>query len=281
MSVRVKLQGDGLNYETEATVIQAAKIIGFLNTQEPLSGDYSPVQKIIPAQSDFLNNNTRAQTSSPREVILESGAKTNVQKILVLGAYLTERDTTDGFASTELKTLFTKAGEPAPRNLTRDMREAVRAGYIADSFDSSDSYIVTNTGRKVLAEGFHATSTSSSHKKRKTSSGAKSGLSKTYKAPEWLDSASIVDHLSGFPSYRKMKTRSDKVLWLLQWASLNGANQLSGSDIEYVAKKLSDSVPNKQVAAALTPYLSKSLVSKNSDGYSILYDGTEYLKGKE
>ena len=282
MSVKVQLQGDGLNYETEATVIQAAKIIGFLNTQDPLLNDYSSSQQNnLPARSEFFDGTPRPQISSPREALLESGAKTNVQKILVLGVYITERDASDEFASTELKTLFLKSGESAPRNLARDIREAIRAGYIAESFDNSDSFIVTNTGRRIITEGFSISNKQTTHRRKKSNGTSKSGLSKAYKAPDWLENSSVIDQLSGFPGYRKMKTRSDKILWILQWANLNGGNQLSGSDIEYVAKKLSDNVPNRQVASSLSPYLSKSLVSKNSDGYIILYDGTEFLKGKE
>jgi len=276
MGVKVKLTGDGLNYETEATVIQAAKIIGFLNTQETLPGNYTNAQQTESSQAGFLGEKVR-QMSSPREAIMETGAKTNAQKIVVLGSYILERDSTDEFSSGELKSLFLKAGEPAPRNLSRDVRDAVRAGYIAESFDKSDSYIVTNTGRKAASDGFKAHGDPLS-RRRKTHGG--NGLkAKPAVIPEWLRDLSISDQLDNFPSYRKMKTRSDKILWILQWAKDNKKERLNGGDIVCIADKISDNIPRSQIAATLSPYLSKSYVSKTADGYNILYEGTEYLKG--
>lgn len=276
MSVKVTLQGDGLNYETEASLIQAAKIIGFLNTEEPLSGDYTAVPQGISASSSFLDEKTDRRTSSPREAIIESGAKTNTQKIVVLGRYIIERDATDEFGSNELKALFLKAGEPAPRNLARDMREAVRAGYITSSLDKSDAYIVTNTGYAAIDDGFITRNNQLVRRKKKTSN--TSNITKAQPEPEWLKNISVSDQLEDFPSYRMMKTRSQKVLWILQWATTNKLDKLSGGDIIAIASKLGNNIPSKQIAAAFSPYLSKSYVSKSSDGYKILYEGTEFLK---
>lgn len=278
MSVKVTLQGDGLNYETEASLIQSAKIIGFLNTEEPLSGDYAVTPQGITSSTSFLDEKKDRQASSPREAIIESNAKTNAQKIVVLGRYIIERDATDEFGSNELKALFLKAGEPAPRNLARDMRDAVRAGFIAESFDKSDAYIVTNTGNKAISEGFVTPTSQSARRKKRTSSEA-NGTAKNKPESEWLKLISVSDQLEDFPSYRKMKTRSDKVLWILQWAKINEKEKISSSDIVHIASKLADNIPSKQIAAAFSPYLSKSYVSKSSEGYSILYDGTERLKG--
>ncbi len=276
MSVKVTLQGDGLNYETDASVVQAAKIIGFLNTQETLTSVYPATSSPSLKQNNFLDENKSRQTSSPREAIIESGAKTNVQKIVVLGSYIIDRDDTDEFGSSELRALFLKAGEPAPRNLARDMRDAVRSGYITSSLDKSDAYIVTNTGEKAISDGF-AASTSQPRRKRKISNSSNSST-KIRTEPEWLKMITVSDQLENFPSYRKMTTRSQKVLWILQWGKANDKERLNGAEIIAIANKLGNNIPSKQIAAAFSPYLSKSYVSKNSDGYEILYDGSEYLK---
>ncbi len=271
MSVQVTLNGDGLNYESEATLIQAAKIIGFLNTDE-LINDQGAQSQRTNAGNLLLDDEPQKQLSSPREAILDSGAKTNAQKIVILGQYIADRDGSDEFSPSELKTLFVKAGEPAPRNLARDMRDAVRAGYVTESLDTTGAYVVTNTGRKAIADGFKGASKSS----RPKSSNGKSSA-KARKTPEWLTTVEVSDQLEGYPGYRLMKTRSDKVLWILQWASEHDRKQLSGLEVELVAEQLADSVPNKQVASAVMPHLSKSRVSKNAEGYRILHDGTQYL----
>lgn len=277
MSVKVRLEGDGLNYETDSSVIQAAKIIGFLNTQEPLVDDYIVTPQAAIRQNNFLNEDEVRQVASPREAIIESGAKTNAQKIVVLGKYIIERDNTDEFGSNELKALFLKAGEPAPRNLARDVRDAVRAGYITGSLDKSDAYIVTNTGHRAISDSFMIHG-GQSVRRKKRGTGGSNGTARLQSEPEWLKDVSVSDQLDGFPSYRKMKTRSQKILWILQWAIINSRESLSSGDIISIASKLGNSIPGKQVAAACSPYLSKYYISKGSEGYSILYEGTEYLK---
>lgn len=273
MAVRVQLVGDGLNYDTEATLVQAAKIIGFLNTDEVLTE--APMRPAI--TSGFINESQMVQVSSPREAILSTGAKTNAQKILVLGAYIAQRDNTNEFASGELKTLFIKAGEPAPRNLSRDIRDAVKASYITESFDTSDSFIVTNTGYSALQESFASeTGRKPARSRKKNSSGSRS--QKAPEMPEWLDGLSIDDQMNGFPSYRQMKTRSDKVLWIAQWASQNAHDRINSADINVIANKLADHIPRNQIPAAYATHLTKGYVSKTADGYKVLYAGTEYLK---
>ncbi len=154
----------------------------------------------------------------------------------------------------------------------------MRAGYIAESFDKSDAYIVTNTGNKAVTDGFLAPN-GQPVRRKKRASGSSSGNAKNHSEPEWLKDLSVEDQLENFPSYRIMKTRSDKVLWILQWAKSNNRDKITGNDVVSIADKLADSIPSKQIAAAFSPHLSKLNVSKNSEGYGILYKGTEYLKG--
>ncbi len=270
MSVKITLIGDGLSYECDATVVQAAKIIGFLNTDDTLSNDYGSTNPTL--STSFIEAPQARALSSPREAILGANAKTNSQKILVLGAYLTQRDGSDEFATSELKTLFVKAGEPAPRNLTRDIRDAIKVGYIMESMTSSDMYAVTNTGLQTLEEGFSSTLQKKTRKKSSSKSSRKTST------PEWLLGLSVDDQLEGFPSYRQLGTRSNKVLWILQWVTIAGRERITGTDICSVADKLSDDIPAKQVAASFSQHLSGGRVSKTADGYKILFSGSQYLK---
>lgn len=269
MSVKVTLSGDGLNYQSDASLVQAAKIIGFLNTEEPLPAEYG---SSTVGGTNFIDAPQVKPLSSPREAILNTNAKTNAQKILVLGAYLAQRDNSDEFATAELKTLFVKAGEPAPRNLARDIRDAVKSGYIMESMTSSDMYAVTNTGYKRLEAGFSA---SAVKKTRKKSNGKPA---KKAEIPEWLQTTSVDDQLEGFPSYRQIGTRSNRVLWILQWAARANRERLTGIEISAIADKLSDNIPTKQIAASFLQHLSSNRASKTVEGYKILYSGSEFLK---
>jgi hypothetical protein len=248
--------------------VQAAKIIGFLNTDEALPAEYGHGT----TSGALIDAPKIRPVSSPREAILSTDARTNIQKILVLGAYLARRDNSDEFAAAELKTLFVKAGEPAPRNLGRDIRDAVRAGYIMESVSSTDMYAVTNTGHKTLEDGFGTSTAKKARKKSTTKSSKKTEM------PEWLRTASVDDQLEGFPSYRQITTRSNRALWVLQWATNAGRERMTGTEISAVADKLSDHIPAKQVAACFSQHLSNNRVSKTTEGYKVLYSGSEFLK---
>jgi hypothetical protein len=141
-----------------------------------------------------------------------------------------------------------------------------------ESMTSSDMYAVTNTGYKALEDGF---SSASPKKARKKTSGKSPKKADT---PDWLRGMSVDDQLEDFPSYRQLSTRKDRVLWILQWASQAGRERLTGTEITAIADKLSDNIPTQQIAASFAPHLSNNRVSKNSEGYKILYDGIEYLK---
>jgi len=273
MSVKVSLSGDGLNYSTDADVVQAAKIIGFLNMDESLQASVSGGY-VSTSNDNFIETPKKLQ-KSPREAIIESGAKTNVQKILVLGNFIMGIDSSETFAQNELKSIFVKAGEPAPKNLSRDVEAAVRQGYIFESPDITGQFIITNTGMKALDQGF---AVSQNHKKSSQNKTSLRSKSKAPSKPEWLKSISVIDRIEGFRSYRHMNTRSEKCLWILQWGALNNHEWLTGSEIASIADELSTSVPNRQIAAAMAPHLARDYVSKSSDGYKILHEGTQSLK---
>lgn len=271
MTVNVSLNGDGLNYSTEADLLQAAKIIGFLNTTEALPLHPSAIGQ----ETGLLDSTVNRPLTSPREAMIESGAKTNAQKILVLGNYIQERDTTDHFVPNELKTVFAKAGEPAPKNLRRDIEGTVRLGYIMENPEVSGQYMITNLGYSSLRDGFSNANTNKP--KRSGGKTASKGASKTVSIPEWLTSTVVEDRMEGYKSYRMMNTRSDKILWILQWGNQNGHPTLTGPEIAAVADKLGTSVPNKQITSAVNPYLVRDFISKSSTGYKIMHNGTEYL----
>ncbi|QQS69899.1 hypothetical protein IPP75_02055 [Candidatus Saccharibacteria bacterium] len=279
MAVQITIDGEGLSYTSNINIIQAAKIIGFLNTEEPLGAADSYQNTPHQGATNFIDPPKNKVVSSPREAIIHARARTNAQKILVLGAYIVERDGAEEFASTELKNLFIKAGESAPRNLSRDLKYAIKSGYITESMSGSDMYIVTNTGYNVLENGFEATEHSSTPSANGGRKSRKRRNPKIAPKPEWLDSVEIDDHMEGYPTYRQMNTKSDKALWIVQWATAKGRERVTAADITAVADGLADHIQRNQITATLSGHVSKSNVSKTADGYKILYSGSRYLIG--
>lgn len=274
MSVTIQITGD-VTFEKEITAFQAAHIIGFLSTSEvtnttPNVGTVQPVLMATPQGRVSL-----------REIISQSDATTNPQKITVIGHHLIEREGRETFTTTEVRLAFPRAGERPPRNFSRDVRDAVRAGYIAEDEQDKENYFITNTGLGYLRDGFPATDKkSSSATKRKRSNGSNGSKTEVgSKIRPEIKALTMDSELDGYPLYHSLNKKADKLLWLLVFADDAGIKTLHGQEIEYLASQLRDNVANKQVASLTSNSLKKGLVKKNLDGYTILQKGIDYVKG--
>jgi len=118
MSVKIKIEGDGLSYEGETDALKAARVIELLGARE---------------------------SSSPREALLASRASSYPQKIAALGNYVSDCNAAKMFSLKELKEAFKEAGEPVPKNLARDITAAIALGLIAPTGTRS-TYHVTDRG---------------------------------------------------------------------------------------------------------------------------------------
>lgn len=149
---KIHIEGSGLNFdfdrEVEDTVV--ARIMSLLlgvraSQATPIQGSgqgsgAAPVLEPLPADS-------------PRECLDGCRAKTNRDKIAALAFYL-RSDGRDFFAPKELPGLFVQAGEPRPKNLARDLKAALRAGWIARNPGDSDQYYLTKRGEEAVTSGF-------------------------------------------------------------------------------------------------------------------------------
>src|SRR3989338_8471602 len=122
MAVIVKIQGDDLDFNYTTNVRKAGQIITFLGTDEFGEETNIPQAEVVNS-TELLPVSIKNKT--PRQVLIESKAKTNPQRIVVLGYHYCELHNTQTFPISELKILFGKIGESVPRNLSRDLRVAV------------------------------------------------------------------------------------------------------------------------------------------------------------
>jgi hypothetical protein len=150
MVVKVHLEGDGLTFEDETNVFNAAQIIGFLKNSESLTGG-APSGGV--ASQPPLLGNTQTRTS-PREALQTSGAKTNPQKIAVLGHYQAAANNHEGFTIDEVKAAFKRAGEPLPKNLGRDVQAAVTSSLIYEEDGETGYYILSESAVEAIESGF-------------------------------------------------------------------------------------------------------------------------------
>jgi len=146
----IHIEGPGLTLKREVEEPLVLKILGLvLGPKTPGFGTPSLPAHTTASPLPFVAN----VGESPREYLDRSGAKTNTEKITALGLYLRAQGA-ESFTARDVRDLFVLAGEATPKNLPRDIKDTVRAGWIATRPEQQDRYYVTNRGDSVAAGGF-------------------------------------------------------------------------------------------------------------------------------
>lgn len=268
MSIKINISGDGLQYETETNLLKASQVIAFLGTEA--SSDSS--------QKAVLNPILDKPKTSPREALNDSGAKTNPQKIAVLGHYLMNRDKVETFSSAEVRETLKKSGEPLPANFSRDINEAVKLGYIYEDDNDKDRYWITESGNLKIREGFGENNETSKVKKnkKKRKSGGTNGDSKIREEVKNLE---IETTFSGVSYWSSGLNKGQKILWLLAFADSKNIADLSPQEIEDLATRLKDSILVRDLSALTEANFKKGFIRKISSGnYKVLEPGIQFIK---
>lgn len=274
MAVEISINGEGLTYNKSTSILKASQIIAFLNagTDMPVSQQTATPGSQTPHLLLSKYNN-----KSPRDAITDSGAKTNMQKMLVFAQYHLEKTGGLIFDPHEIKVYFRKAGIDEPRNYGRDIRDAISLNYIYE--ENVGDYVITDYGRKLLESGFEKETKNKQDKKLQLPvrhSLKKISLSKI---SENVSNLEIIPKLEDIISYNDIGKKSDKILWILYFVHQNSISELSSLDIEYIASKLLDKIPTSSLSALSENNRKLAYLTKTNEGkFKILNDGIEYIK---
>lgn len=91
---------------------------------------------------------------SVREFLNAHEPKRTPDKIAAIGVYIKDQEKKDVFSKAEIEKAFEDAGEPIPKNMPRDMKWAVKAGWIAPKSGAKGKFYVTHTGREAVTKHF-------------------------------------------------------------------------------------------------------------------------------
>lgn len=270
--VTVTIKGDGLDFNYTTNVRKAGQIITFLGTDESN-------EEVATPQADIVNLTELLPVSiknkTPRQVLMESKAKTNPQKVVVLGHYYCELHNVASFPIAELKALFGKIGESVPRNLSRDLRVAVQDNYIYEV--NPGEYLVTDLAKELIQKGFSDVQSAKRAFIRATN---KKGISQKIVSDE-VKKLEVANALERFPNYWDTNlNRGERILWLFLFAEKNNITLLSTADVEYMASCLRDNIPTKSFTALTGTIFKRGYITKSGDKYKILQPGIDYLANK-
>jgi hypothetical protein len=247
--VKISITGK-LTYHDEISVGQAAQIIAFIDASSG-SGLTVPATAMRPA-APSLQLAARIATT-PREALDNSGARTNPEKLLAFAA-LVLQEGKETFTLEDIRPLFRRARETAPKNLSRDFDVVVRSGW-ADGADTKGEYYITKQGMAALEAGF---AKDSPPRKQGASSSRPRSVAprkarKKAEVPEVFQGVDpIPNSLEGLPSYNNLKQRKDQFLWVLKLAKSLGVDGLTNQEIVWVTDHLGSGIAGNNINSAYT-----------------------------
>jgi hypothetical protein len=263
--VKITIEGAGLSLTKHTTLQKAGQIISFLGYNTHSSPTPSDASVGSGVGAPLLPATKRMQ---PRDFITSSNAKTYPQKIAALAVYLQEQSGQSSFTPQELKVLFKKMGDE-PKNFTRDLKSALELQYILCTDTAAEIYELTDKGADAYKESFSVAAV------RKSVGMKKSVVTKGVRDEvKILESIGAMD---GYPDYHALPTKSDKILWLLQYADLKGVSTLSPSEVDYLSVRLRDRIDSSGFTALNGRNVKKSFVTKTAEGFQVQKRGTDYL----
>ncbi len=266
MSITITIDGEGLSLKKETTLQKAGQIIAFLGLEEGSLGAAPP--------GGTSHNNPASlipsSTSSTSDMISEAKAKTNAQKITVLGKYLSDKDGSDGFLIKEILLQLRKIGEE-PGNFTRDLKNAVSLQYIYVTDAKEGKYSISIKGVNAIQNKF-------ADEPRKLSAKGRGGFKKAIPPRDEVNSLPMVTTLSGYPDFHPLPTKADSILWALAYADSQKIEELTPKEVEVITNKLRNVIAQKDFSAFNKRNIKPGYVAQTDGKFKIQQKGLDYLK---
>lgn len=263
-----------LTFEHEVTLGQAAQIIAFLD--DTPSTPPSPATLV----GGLPTLGAHTASSSPRDALEMSGAKTNPEKIVALALHVLQDGAKDTFTVEDIRAAFRRARESVPANMSRDMDTATKVGWIAESGAKGEFYVLDRAMR-ALDDGFAALKAG-----RGASARPRTAAKRTRKPSEVPDAFKNIENISpkidGIIDYHKLKSASDRLLWAVFAAKQLGAQSVSNKDLVWLTDRLGVGIKSGDIGWC---YRSKHKAghlnrSTQDNMIRITPDGENYIRSK-
>lgn len=265
MAVTITIQGDGLSFKKDINSQRAGQIITFLGADEESA--IMDLKQTDPTFPKLISKPLR----SPSELINESKAKTNAQKITVIGNYLQEKDGQESFLVKEVLFQLRKIGE-RPGNFSRDIGTAESLQYIYPVDVKEGTYGISDRGVEAIGNKFSETS------RLKIKSKNRGGFKKAIPPRDEVLSLPIVAILDGYVDFHTLKTKADSILWILAYADKQGTENLTPREIEVLSDKLRNKIEQTGFSAHNKRNIKLGYVSQSDNLFKLQQKGFDYLK---
>lgn len=157
MKYTIKITGPGLNFEQEvAEDVAKRTMLSVLTGEIPvnINTEKKPDTNSNYTKPDLVDDGYSKPDLSIREFLLKYEPKRNPDKITAIALFLKKKMNKKTFSKTDIIESFENAAEPVPKNLGRDIRWALKSGWIAAKTGEDDVYYITGTGQTAVEEKF-------------------------------------------------------------------------------------------------------------------------------
>lgn len=145
----VSVKGPGLSYEGKVDAEKAARVMAIC-----IAGGNAVSANIPPQTTVDVLTNAADTLLGPCEYLQRFEPKRNPDKIVCFGAYLRDTKKQETFRREDVIRLFKQCGYPTPKNFSRDLKWAIKVGWIDAAPDVEDTFYVTNSGREAMQAKF-------------------------------------------------------------------------------------------------------------------------------
>ena len=157
-SYRVTIDGPGVRIQREVTddIARQLVIAVMASAESADSIATTAAQPATPGSMVTAPIPTEGEGPdlSLREFMDTALPKRNPDKLTAIAVFLKRHRATPTFKPAALEKGFEDAAEPKPGNLPRDIKWAVKNGWIAPSSETPGSYYVTSAGEQAVEERF-------------------------------------------------------------------------------------------------------------------------------
>ncbi len=267
MTVKISIDGEGLTFKKDIGVQKAGQIIAFLGADE----SSAPIERgpLLTTTSKILPQIEQ----SPKDLIIQANAKTNAQKITVLGSYLLDKDGNDDFLIKEVQLQMRKLGEE-PGNFNRDLKAAMSLQYIYQLPPKKDGkYGITDAGREAIQNQFseEVKIKPKSHKKH-------GGFKQSIPPRDEVTTLAIVSDMEGYPNFHKLPTKADSILWVMAYCDAQKIESLTPKEVEFLTDKLRSKIPQNAFSPHNKRNIKEGYVSQTDGKFKLQQKGFDHLK---
>ena len=278
MSTFVHLTGD-ITYEKAINNAVAAKVIAVI--EQGIVEAVATESKVVPSHELSTDEQStqalKLSAKSLTETFESMGAHDLSQKIAVAGLRAMEERGTDSFTWKAIAEQLKTVGI-AIKNPSRELKKAIDRSYIYIVTGQKGVYKHTELLAKAVAHGF--ASIKQPRIRQIPLSRHQTNSHRKLQITDAVSSLPIEGQFAGLPDYYSLANKSDRVLWLLIYASRNGLTGLNSKEIEWLASVLRDNISATSVPALTLHATKRGYIARNDNLYRSLQKGESYILGR-